>query len=394
MGFDLLVAGGSGNALFPEDLVACLVEARVEQSLDDPTRFAIRFLDDIDDGKLTKAGLLEFRLTKAGLPELQIGKLVTIAVSRGDGDGDGYVCLARGPILEYKQEMTLGGPGSWFEIRGVDRRDELAREYREGAWAGRASDVARLLLAPVYPVADVQATEEMHDMDGNALPQRGSDLDFLKKNARENGYHFWISYERVAQVPPRNLTLLERAHWKASPPLQDAPGPGLPLPLAEDSITIRYNVPQGQCPNVTKFMLSTQGDRPSQVRTGTLNTADGGNDPVTVQDQASPLGGLGTGLAATAPVRFMPPQPEGNAQTGRTINQAALREAGFFVKAEVSTTRYLLTDVLQPHQVVAVEGVGESSGTVAFRVAEVTHVINGLAHFMDAKLETNARMSD
>jgi len=254
--------------------------------------------------------------------------------------------------------------------------------------------VARLLLSPVYPQAEIDRTDEIHDAEENPLPQRGTDLEFLKKNASENGYHFWIVYEQVVQGPA-GLSLTEKAQWKASPKLQDSAGPGipLPLPLGNDPVTLRYNVPQSQCPNVTKLKLTTEGDRPTQVRTSTLNTTDGGNDGMTVSDQASPLGNQGEALPAHAPPRFIVPEPQGNAQAGRTINEAALREAGFFVKAEVSTTRYLLRNVLEPHQLVAVEGVGEPSGTVPFRVAEVTHVINGIAHFMDAKLETNARVS-
>jgi len=314
MGFDLLLAGGPGNTLFPGDLLSCLVEARVEQSLDEPTRFAVRFQDDIVDGKSQKAGL----------PELKIGALLTIAVSKGNGDD--YTCLVRGPILDHDQELTLGGPGSWFEVQGVDRRDELARDYREGAWTGRASDVARLLLSPVYPQAEIDRTDEIHDAEENPLPQRGTDLEFLKKNASENGYHFWIVYEQVVQGPA-GLSLTEKAQWKASPKLQDSAGPGipLPLPLGNDPVTLRYNVPQSQCPNVTKLKLTTEGDRPTQVRTSTLNTTDGGNDGMTVSDQASPLGDQGEGLAAHAPPRFIVPEPQGNAQAGRTINEAALR---------------------------------------------------------------------
>ncbi|MEP5807672.1 MAG: hypothetical protein ABJ310_19620, partial [Roseobacter sp.] len=104
-------------------------------------------------------------------------------------------------------------------------------------------------------------------------------------------------------------------------------------------------------------------------------------------------GGAGEGWAAQAPARFIPPRPQGDAQTVRQINAAALREAGFFIKGEVSTTRYLLRDILEPHQIVAVQGLGQSSGNVPFRVAEVTHVINGMAHFMDAKIETNAEVT-
>jgi hypothetical protein len=97
MGFDLLIAGGSDNRIFGEDLLACLVEVRVEQTLDQPTRFAVRFQDDIENGQLKKASL----------PELQVGQILTIMVDKG---ADKYACLCRGPILAHESEMTLGGP--------------------------------------------------------------------------------------------------------------------------------------------------------------------------------------------------------------------------------------------------------------------------------------------
>ncbi|MEM9140508.1 MAG: hypothetical protein AAGB15_11835 [Pseudomonadota bacterium] len=389
MGFDLLIASGTGNAILKPELLGCIVEVRVEQSLDQPTKFAVRFLDDIvsDDDQ---GGLRKGQLMKPQLPELKIGEVLTIAVNKDEGE---YTCLVRGPILETAQETTLGGPGSWYEVKGLDRRDELARNYREGAWAGRASDVATMLLAPVYPAQTIDPTTEMYDQDGKHLSQRSSDLEFLTTNAAENGYHFWISYSGTAEAPGNSLTVLEQANWRASPPLQDSPpGLPLPLPLAEDAVAIRVNVGPDQCSNTTKFSLSRDGARPSQVQTSTVNNTDGQTDPVSVMDQASPLGGSGDGLADQAPARFIPPTPQGDAQTARRINEAALREAGFFVKGELSTTRYLLRDVLQPHQIIAVEGLGQASGNVPFRVAEVTHVVNGMGHFMDAKIETNAEV--
>jgi hypothetical protein len=382
MGFDVLLAGGTTNRLFGEDLMGCLVEVRIEQSLSEPTKFAVRFLDDIEDGKMVKASV----------PELKIGQLIAVAVDNGEG----YAGLVRGPILRTKAQMTLGGPGSSFQVEGIDRRDELSRDFKEGNWTGRASDVAMLMLTPIYPGADVGGTTEMHDPMGNPLPQRGSDLDFLKKNAAENGFHFWVTYEGVAEIPGGTLTMREVAHWKESPPLQDGSPVGAPpvIPLGDSPTTIRYHVPQDQCPNITKFDLSRDGDAPNQVRTATQNTTDGGQDAVTETDPAAPLGGQGQTAASSQIPRFLPPRPQGNAQATRTINQAVLREAGFYVKAEVATTRYLLGSVLEPHQVVAVEGLGGPNGTTPFRVESVTHVINGQAHFMQAKLATNAEVPE
>ena len=383
MGFDLLLAGGPDNRLFGDDLLSCLVEVRVEQMLDQPTRFAVRFQDDIEDGKLKKAGL----------PELQIGQLVTIAVDRGQ---DRYACLCRGPVLEHESEMTLGGPGSSLTILGPDRRDELAREVREQNWPGRASEVAQLLLADTYPLTDIEPTQEVYDLNGNSLPQRGNDLEFLTKTGADHGYHFWIGYSGTAEVPPGNLTVIETANWKSSPPLQDGAPAGLPpiLPLSDDTLTLRYNVPNDDCPNLTKFAITTDGARPSNVSTATQNLTDGGEDPVEVTDQAAPMGGSGQGLAARAPARQMTARPQGNASDSRRRNQAALRDAGFFVSAEISTTRHLLKGLLEPHQVVAVEGIGGPNGKTPFRVSRVTHVINGINHFMDAEIETNAQLPE
>lgn len=382
MGFDLLLAGGPDNRLFGDDLLSCLVEVRVEQTLDQPTRFAVRFQDDIEDG----------RLTKASVPQLQVGELVTIAVDRGE---DRYACLCRGPILEHESEMTRGGPGSTFTILGPDRRDELAREVREQNWPGRASDVARLLMTEVYPLADIQQTDEVYDLNGNALPQRADDLEFLTKTAADHGFHFWITYTGTAELPPANLSVIETANWKPSPPLQDSAPAGLPvLTLSDDSVTLRYNVPRDECPNLTKLELVTDGTRPSNVSTSTRNLTDGGDDPVEVTDQAAPMGGRGEGLSQRAPARQMRTRPQGNAQDARRRNGAALRDAGFFVGADISTTRHLLKSVLEPHQVVAVEGIGGANARTPFRVSQVIHVINGIGHFMDAKIETNVQLPD
>jgi hypothetical protein len=381
MGFDLVIAGGPENRLFPEELMACLVEVRVEQTLDEPTRFAIRFQDDIVDGALRKASV----------PELQVGREVAVAVRAGDA----LQVLVRGPILGTQSQMTRGGPGSAYTVEGLDGRDALAREYREGSWTGRASDVVRLILSQRYPDSDVAATEEVHEERGNPLRQRGTDLDFVTTQARQNSYRFWIDYEASAiATGGQVLRVTERARWKPSPELQDsAPLPVPPLPLGEDAVVLRYNTTPAQCPNVTRWEVRRDGTRPNRVNAATQSLDDGETDAVTGEDQASPMGGASQRAADAAGVRFIVPTPQGGASETRRVNMAALREAGFFVKAEISTTAHLLRAVLLPHQVVAVEGVGGRNGTTPFLVAEVTHVINGVGHFMDAKLETNAEVA-
>ena len=51
MGFGAIIASGANNTFLRDDLLDCLTEVRVEQFLDEPTRFALRFQEDIRDGE-------------------------------------------------------------------------------------------------------------------------------------------------------------------------------------------------------------------------------------------------------------------------------------------------------------------------------------------------------
>jgi hypothetical protein len=125
MGFGAIIASGEKNKLLRDDLVDCLTEVRVEQFLDEPTRFAIHFQEDLSNGEPV--------IMKA--PELQCEQMITIAVQVGDV----IKCLVRGPITDVKCSVKLGGPGSWYEVHGQDRRIELDRQCFRHAWTGRAA---------------------------------------------------------------------------------------------------------------------------------------------------------------------------------------------------------------------------------------------------------------
>ena len=122
MGFGALIALGDGNAPLAADLAGCIAEVRVEQTLDGPAQFAVRFLDDIEDG----------RLRLASDDRLKVETIVTMAVEIGEL----LEVLVRGPITEHRSQMTIGGPGSWFEVHGLDRRDLFDRICVQAAWTG------------------------------------------------------------------------------------------------------------------------------------------------------------------------------------------------------------------------------------------------------------------
>ncbi len=380
MGFGAVITTGNGNQPLDADLACCLTEVRVEQSLDEPTHFAVRFADDIEDGQL--------RL--AGDSRLKPDTIVTIAVEVDQA----LVVLVRGPVTEHRSQMTIGGPGSWFEIHGLDRRDLLDRTCVQAAWTGRASDVARNILAANFDAAEVDDTSRSYETNATTLNQRSSDLAFVRQIALRNNLHFWITYEGSRSPLGGGLEVTETANLAASPRRPTSGGAAAlasAVPLVPTTkLALRVHVPSKDCPNVTAFQVNTDAARPSTYRAGAMQTES--IDPATA-DVSDPQPPAGDGPVRLPDIAGTPRQlcmtGAGDPLETQTRGEAALTEAGWFVQATASTTKHLLGGVVKPHDVIGAIGVGPKLGAAAFRIKQVTHVINAAEHFMDLSLESN-----
>lgn len=381
MGFGTVIALGESNTRLDADLAGCLAEVRVEQSLDAPMQYAVRFLDDIENG----------RLRMANDDRLAVDTLATIAVEVDDE----LTVLVRGPITEHRSQMTVGGPGSWFEIRGLDRADLLDRACEPAVWTGRASDAAREILTGQFDRLEIEATDRVYEPGQATLNQRETDLDFLLRIARRNNRHFWITYATGQSPIGSGLDVTETAHLASSPRRPEDGALGAVASAVElvptTELELRVHVPSDQCPNVTAFQVNTDGARPSRYRAGSMPTD--AIDPTTTEaSDPQPPAGEGTRRLAQAGAgaRALCMPGSGDPQDTQARAEAALTEAGWFVQATASTSRHLLGGVIQPHDVLNAVGVGPSLGQAAFRVKTVTHVINATEHFMDATLESNS----
>ncbi len=384
MGFGAVIATGNDNTPLDDDLACCLVEVRVEQTLDEPAQFAVRFQDDIEDG----------RLRMANDPRLVVETLVTVAVEVGDS----LIALVRGPITEHRSQMTIGGPGSWFEVHGIDRRDLLDRVCVQAAWTGRASDVARQILGQAFDVVDVEDTTQVYEPGRTTLNQRDTDLAFLNQIALRNNVHLWITYDVARSPVGGGLQITEAANFASSPRRPQGGALGGALDALASAVQLvpttdlelRVHVASDQCPNVTAFQVNTDTNRPSRYRTGAMQTEDVDPSATEASDPQPPAGEGAQRLGQLGDVtRELCMPGAGDPQDTQTRGEAALSEAGWFVQATVSTTRHLLGGVLNPHDVITAVGVGPKLGRAAFRVKQVTHVINAAEHFMDAALEGN-----
>ena len=393
MGFGAIIAAGENNTFLRDDLLDCLIEVRVEQSLDEPTRFAMRFQEDISDGQPRMKGA----------PELGCGQMITIAVEVGDE----IKCLVRGPITEREWSAMLGGPGSWFEIRGEDRRIELDRQYKHAPLSGRESDIAQAILSQKFNKTCIQQTNRVYgQLNGHGEPlvetlnQRATDERLLCQIARRNNMHFWIAYtcQRNGLDPSGDsLKVEETANLRSSPlrpedtkNLLDCQG--IQLNPRVD-VTLRLNVEKDLCQNVTVFKMREYSERPSRFSGIAVDDRAGKSNTTTATDPQPPLAKRSKRVDRCNFERDVFITTAGNIEELLRKAFSALTEAGWFIQATASTTAHMLNGVLLPHDEVEVKGLGNEDDGF-YQVKAVTHVINAADHFMDLELRRNALGGD
>ena len=386
MGFGAIITSGDNNTPIGDSLSQWLVEVRVEQELSQPTRFAIRFEEDLCEGEPTVVNQ----------SELQAGTVIAVVVP----DGDGQRCLVRGPITRIRTSAALGGPGSWVQVEGESRLVEMGRVCVQTVWQGLASDAVSAILASYGFIPDVEETTKVYSDQGDLLNQREDDLAFVEKMAQENNFEFWLDYE-VEEAPggvpagPAPVVITELARFKSSPSRSGSPAGGSApagLTLAPTSeLAMRVHVSGELCPNVTAFDVEVDAEQP--------NAAAG----VAVDDQTGQVAGTqstdpqpssesgGTRLAELDGVtRTVCVTGAGGAQDLQSRQEAALTEAGWYITATSSTTSHMLGGVLVPHDIIPVQGLGNRfSGP--YQVKSTVHVINAVAHYMDHTLRSNTQ---
>lgn len=389
MGFGAIIASGENNKLMRDGLLNCITEVRVEQFLDETAKFAIRFQEDISSG--------EPRIMKAS--ELQCEQMITIAVKVDDTDK--CQCLVRGPITNFKCSVKLGGPGSWHEIHGLDRRIELDRECVPRAKTGLASKaVEEIFLHSNFNKSNVESTKIMYGgkrVKGQptlpTLNKRSTDDAFIRRIARDCNLHFWIEYGCMQKG--QSLEIEETINLRSSPTRPKDASTG---PISVDQIKLtatvpvklRVNVDKERCQNVTAFDLKMNSERPNRFAGTAIDDTNVKSVSVSPPNpqQVIVKGGRRLTDDCVKP-RDVCITTAGNSEELHCKAESALTASGWLLEATANTTTHMLGGVLMPHDVIEVEGLGNKhSGP--YQVKAVTHVINAADHFMDVQLRRNA----
>jgi phage protein D len=350
-------------------------EIEVQQTIEGPTTFTIKFAIDICHGDYDLID--DARLTP--------GTAITVtAYLKGESE-----VLAHGIISERKLNLVEGGAGSALEIKCQDRRLEMDREPKNKMHEGRASDVAKLILKQHKFVPDVSETEINYSEDKTTLNQaQESDLAFINKLAGRNGMRFWIDW-KVANGQT-GFELTETAHFKPSPPQSANKPSGLsPIKLLapEGVAELKLNAGEG-CSNVASFELHTNAEVPSQ--SGTISRVASDSGEMTQTQVSKPTTtALGSEASATGKTRTRQLVTAGDAQEAQVRTQAAINDASWSVQATAETSVQALNAFVAPHQVLRVSGAGQLNSGDYF-VKAVTHTVNSAAHKMRIELLRNA----
>jgi len=387
MGFGAVITCGTDNHPLPADIADCLLEVRVEQAIGEATRFGVRVRDDLSEGSPMAS--------KAA--DLTAGAILGLSVQNGDG----IVCLVRGPITDTKLKSTVGGPGSTYEVHGSDRCIELDRKSLTGTWSGKASDAAQVIIGSLGATPDVQTTQRNYDSRSGTLNQSGTALEFIRQIARENGMHFWLSY-KVNRDPldltGANLQIEEVGNFKSSPPRSDSALGSLMSALSvmltpADGVVLRPQVGDDCGHNVSSFEVNADQERPTKATVTAIDLSSVKVQSNEARSKASAMASGGRTLEnQQSDEHSMQPRAAGDPEDVQRRAEAALTEQAFNLTARGSTTFHMLRGLLMPHDIVSVDRLGPED-SVPFRVKKVTHVITSTDHYMDFELQTNARGS-
>lgn len=375
MGFGVYITTGSGLTALSPDIIGWLVEVRVEMELSKPTRFALRFEDDICDGSFAVSGNSQLKADE------KIGIFVI-------DENDALDCLVYGPVTEVKSSSTMGGPGSWVEFHGTDRRVEMGRVGVQAKYTGLASAAAAGILGAYDFTPNTQDTLIEFDGQKKQLSQRGTDLAFLDEIARKNNMEFWISYEVGGAVDLGLLTLTETANLRTSPKRDQTAGlPQIPVLAAPTSRVLSVNPPRKDCPGVNEFETKIDYEKPVAAKGFTLDTAGDGEIVDQIVEAAEPVDpDRPVDVDGVTRQAIIPPKVDPD--EAFLAMEAIVFEQSWFVEVDSSTTFEQAGFVIRPHQIIEFTHLDDRLAG-SYQVMKALHVITATDHFTDFTAQAN-----
>jgi phage protein D len=348
MGLGIAIAVGGS----PDQELAGAVWVEVHERMGEMTTYRIRYDIDISEGDLPM--LVDGR-TDAG------SELAVIAPVDGKNN-----YLVKGPVTGQQIHLEHGGAGSFVEVSGSDTSIAMDRETKTTLWSDVTdSDAVTAIVAQYGYVPDVDSTDAGHYETRHTMVQRDTDLQFVRRLARRNGFIFWITCDGLG---------IETAHFKRPPVDGGAEG--------ELIINLESNT-------LSTLDINWDSERPTSVVAAQLDLND--KSDIDGDVSKSPLRSLGEKALdeiATETRSIHIAAAVDGAGDLQSRGEGALIEAGWFIRATCQTTIFALKTLVRAHTVINLRGAGSRFSGKYF-VSGVRHTIDAAEHRMDVELIRN-----
>lgn len=344
-----VVSPGSPDPSFPQPAIVV-----VDEGLMRPTRFSLSYEVSIRDSDIDL-------LTNDALgPDADV--LIQVAP-------DSHTqTLVKGVVLKQNMQLKVGGDGSTLEVLGADQSALMNREFQTKLWSDVTDDaIVQQVFAQYGFIPQADSTSTVHAEAKNSLAQRETDLQLVYRLARRNGFLFWLDTDGTGATTNANFK---------KPPVQ-----------GDASIT--FSIRAGQS-NVEAISISWDSDRPSGITSKQLDLTN-----LSIQDAsptASPLDSLAKNAFSDViktPRNTHMAVPVSDQADLQSRAEAVLIESGWFVSARVSAKLSVIKNLVRPHSIVALDGVGSRHSGNYF-VARVVHSIDDVDHLMTIDLIRNS----
>ena len=340
----------------PDPELGAVTSLEVYECMGESATFRLRYVPGISEGDLPL--LKDARLSP--------GSVVAIFAKKSD---DATTCLIKGTVYGQQIHLVHGDEGSTLEVLGADTSITMDRENKAALWPEVTdTDAVTQILGTYSLTPDAESTSASHSESKHVLVQRESDLAFVRRLARRNGFLFWIGCDDTGAA--------ETGYFKR-PPLDGDSTAELVINLSDPP------------PNLNSLQISWDVERPTSASADQVDLNSKSDIAGSVaQSPLTSLGALALGAIVIDTRSLHLHAPVDDAGDLQARAEAGLIEADFFVRARGQTTAAALGTVLRSHTIVTLRGVGSRHSGKWF-CASVRHSIDDSEHRMEFELIRN-----
>ena len=255
-----------------------------------------------------------------------------------------------------------------LDVQAIDRSIILDREHKIRSWGNKKdSDIAwEILVTETGLSAEITSTEVEYDDTVTTITQRSTDMKFLQRLARRNGFEVYVNGDSAYFGPPNY----------------------------DSAVQPVLSVHFGAETTMTSFDLDVNALRATRVQTANIGRSDRSDTSASVEStEVRPRGDMTADDMASNEVPeatvFLGSGAVANSQELDVRAQAIYDQQQWFITGTGEVDGNLYGHIIRPHKMIAIRGVSESySGE--YYVTHVTHRFTTGGYTMQIKVKRNA----